>query len=44
MKLVSEIVFYVVLVLVLVYAARQLEGVAVGRFESNVPSFLEFLK
>jgi len=44
MKLVSEIVFCVAIVLVLVYAARQLEGVTVGRFESNVPSFLEFLK
>ena len=44
MKLVREIVVYAVLILAFAYAARQLEGVSVGRIESDVPSLFKFLK
>jgi hypothetical protein len=43
-KAIREVVFYVVLVLVFVYAARQLEGFSVGRIEADVPSFLKFVR
>ena len=44
MKLFLEILVYAAAVVALAYAARQLEGFSVGRIESDVPSFLDFLK
>ena len=42
MKLFREILIYAALAVVLAYAARQLEGVSVGRIDTDAGSFLEF--
>ena len=44
MKLLREILVYAVVIIAFVYAARQLEGVSLGRVQSDVPSFLKFLR
>jgi hypothetical protein len=44
MKLLCQILVYAVVIIAFAYAARQLEGVSVGRIESDVSSFFEFLR
>ena len=44
MRVLREVLVMAVIVLVLVYAARQLEGVNAGRAESGVPPLMESLK
>ena len=44
MKLLREILVYAVVIIAFVYAARQLEGVSLGQVQSDVPSFLKFLR
>lgn len=44
MKFLRKILLYAVLIIAFAYAARQLEGVNLGRIETEVPSFLEFLR
>jgi len=43
-KVLLEIVVYAAVVLALAYAARQFEGISVGKIKTNVPSFLDFFK
>lgn len=42
MKLFREILIYAALAVVLAYGAQQLEGVSVGRIDSDAESFFEF--
>ena len=44
MRVLREVLVLAVLVVVLVYAARQLEGVNAGRAESGVPPLMETVK
>jgi hypothetical protein len=44
MRVLKEVLVLAVLVLVLAYAARQLEDVNAGRMESGVPPLMESLK
>ena len=44
MRLLKEVLVLAAVVVVLAYAARQLEGVDAGRLDADVPSLMQSLK